>query len=178
MGGPETQGDGDLHFHYNQSERLRGVDPLIRQRAKDEVKKGFWYNVRKNKRLGITFADLVIILLLAFLLVPFLSRLADKEEWGPVQFSLKAYSFDGKTLVSLKVKNTSDSSLLDSQIDPMQVTFMLDKKPAVSLWLTLPGPGAEEIILRHQFDELGKAVQAEILWGNKRRVLEKYIEEE
>ena len=104
MRSPETDGPGELHYHYSRDEKKAGMSAYTLRNL--HPKKGFF---KRNRSLAITLVDLSVLVML-FAIIFFYFRLA-----GPppgvegLTVVAEAYRLDGRVYVSIMFERTDDT---------------------------------------------------------------------
>lgn len=157
----ETRYPGELYFHYNREDRLKSVRPEITSRLEGcKPKKGLF---RKNRTLMIILLDVLVIILLYFILMPFLNKRAQTAELAGYEMKLRAFLYEDTTFVSLGITHTGAEGNADGEL--AHVRFYLEEgENGVEVIDILPEGLEEERILRTQLEggKKKKRVYAEV----------------
>ncbi len=170
--GPETLGNGELHYHSERAGRL-AKDPHAFDECGPAKRRGFFSQLRSNRSLLFLFADLMGLILLISLYAFFF---ADADVWmkNGVEFRLSAFQYGEKVLVSLGTKASGPAH----EENP-EVVLRVEGREAERTVIDLKAATKGEVFWRTNV-ERGKAkeVKAEILFGGKRNILTAKIRKE
>ncbi|WP_028975377.1 hypothetical protein [Spirochaeta cellobiosiphila] len=159
--GPETEGDGDFFFYYDRKERQKGLPNTLADRIINRYRyKGLWGFVKANKRLGLILADISVLFLIGFLLVPFLNRQIEDEQWKHLKFSAHAYSLSDNMLLSLEIKQKDPIE----ESSPLKMEVIVDHVLQEQQYFNLPGTRQEDVI-RLKIPK-GKNIEINLIWND------------
>lgn len=156
----ETRYPGELAFHYNREERLQSLSPEVMSRLEGRKSTGLF---KKNRTLMIILLDVLVIIFLYFLLMPFLNKRAQTAELAGYEMKLRAFLYENTTFVSLRITNPGTEA--EEEGEMVSVRFYLeDAETDVEVIDILPAEGEEERILRTQLEggKKKKRVYAEV----------------
>ncbi len=164
---PESYEPGDLNFHYNRDER----EAMLSEETKKYLtrsKKRFTL----NRRNMIILIDIVVIVLITMIFVPL--GLSGRSSTRVDNFitTLRAYEYNGRILVSLKVESGKDNP---DEAGIVSVIFSIeDGEETFDSVDLLPSEAAEPRIFRAEFPASGnekKQALAEVEINGKTRKL-------
>jgi hypothetical protein len=113
---PESQIEGQFHYHYNREEREQGLSEATR--ATLSKRKGAWW--RRNPGQAFTLLDIVIIALVVIVLFPLLNYFSSRPFLGGYNWEGSYFMLEGDDLVIL----TGDGSREEGTI--MGITLLND----------------------------------------------------
>jgi len=170
--GPETRGNGELHYHSERAGRL-AKDPHAFDRCESAKRRGFFSQLRSNRSLLFLFADIMGLILLISLYAFFF---ADADVWkkNGVEFRLSAFPHGDMIFVSLGATVTG---VVPGE-NP-EVILRVEGREAGRMTIDLHAAVKGDVFWRTNV-ERGKAkeVKAEIRFGGKRNILTAKIRKE
>ena len=151
----------NLNFHYKRDERLKTLDPSV----KDKGKKGFF---KKNRQLKIILFDILIIILAAIILPPLLKSREYKNNVYGCNIRLECFMLDDSILASLIIEKKKDDPDMPEKINAVYNLKGTDYEESVSESIVFDS-GSSKTYIRTGLDiyEDAEAVTAYIKFGEK-----------
>ncbi|MBN2658130.1 MAG: hypothetical protein EH225_13250 [Calditrichaeota bacterium] len=161
----ETKGQNDTYFHSSRKERYKMGN------IEDSVeKKGFF---AKNPSFRIFLIDLVFIIIISGIIVPFIYKREGVGNVGEFSLQLKAFRYDDRILVTLTVENRQTSGKGDSYIEALFYT--IDPETGIIVGDLLPEDKEKRILKASLVDDGGEYVHCRIELSGSSKVLKKKI---
>jgi len=175
-GEEESQEKGKYHFHYNREERLKSLSPEIRDRAYKP--RGIF---KRNKSLIFILIDIGVILFFLFGFSIFGTIMSSRKIQEGISFQLKAFEYNEKIYVSLKIKTRQNLDPQGSNI--ITVNFYCGKDNAdesIEIVDLIPQKKGGERIIRAVFEDFDtqKTAFADIDFLERARTLKTDIKPE
>ena len=163
---PESYEPGEYGYHYNRDDR----EAMLSEETRRVLKKSKMFTI--NKRNMIILADIAVIVLFTMIFAPFALGGRNNLSFQGYKTALKAYEFDGKILVSLKVEAKKEDGLVN---DLITAVFSSEGSDALVEQVdTLPVTPSEPRIIRVEIPSTGQKrekVYAEVEINGKKRKL-------
>lgn len=105
LGSDDYRDPNRFDYHYDRDERLNQLPPEVRAKMSAPAGKGIF---RKNRGLTVILLDIGIIALVWFVFLPLIHAGASGSIEG-YSFSLHGFSYNGKALISLKVRKDAET---------------------------------------------------------------------
>lgn len=170
---PESYEPGQYQFHYNREER----EAMLSEETKRVLTKTKLFTL--NKRNMIILADIAVIILFTMIFLPITMGLKSNTKIDGFRSTIRAYEYDGKVLISLRVKAPENNP---NEAGIVLVKFSAEGADAVVEAVDLlPSEVDKDRILRAEFDSAdvdGSRVEAVVEINGKSRKVSSPIKDE
>ena len=152
----------NLNFHYDREERLKTLDPAIR----DKDKRGFF---KKNRQMKIILLDIIIIVLAAVILPPILKSRTYKNNVYGCNIRIECFLLEDTVLASLIIEKKHDDPEMPDQISAVFSEKNSDYQESVTESVVF-SPDSSKLYIRAELDLSGDAesITADISFGEKK----------
>lgn len=132
----ETEGAGFHSYHSSRKERY-----AVGHINESKVKNGFF---QRNPSFKILFIDLIFIVIISGVIVPFIYRREGVSSIDNYSLELRAFYYDSNIMASLTVRGKEGSNIEDSYVSAYFYTE--ESQEGIGVEDLLPDPGEERLL--------------------------------